>query len=225
MTHDLLSMSCSNLEIHHLPFQAMGEPAKPIAAPSKLLEPRISIFRRNSKYVQLKATIASISGQCKGIKLIWKLLFHVWQVETWNSHVQSDTFSTLLIRIWQRLTMQKNCKQNYAAPMGSRSLLNVMCMPFPKAYDVPTLKQMGSVPKTAQGSIEKRGLFLFPPATLLKNLQPKVTQRVGNLRFAWPLKGADSIIFIARRFRRCSQVSSPISWVVRLQASPAWLQC
>ena len=106
----------------------------------------------------------------------------------------------------------------------SRSFLNVMCMRFPKAYDVPTLKQMGSVPKTAQGSIKKRGLFLFPPATLLKNLQPKVTQRVGNLRLAWPLKGADSIL-IARRFRRCSQVSSPISWVVRLQASPAWLQC
>lgn len=63
-------------------------------------------------------------------------------------------------------------------------------MPFPKAYDVPTLKQMGSVPKTAQGSIEKRGLFLFPPATLLKNLQPKVTQRVGNLRLATLAKGS-----------------------------------
>lgn len=48
------------------------------------------------------------------------------QVETWNSHVQSDTFSTLLIRIWQRLTMQKNCTQNYAARMGTKAPIDLL---------------------------------------------------------------------------------------------------
>ena len=130
MAHDLLSTSCSNLEIHHLRFQAMGEPAKPIAAPSKLLEPHISIFGKKLKVCQTQG------HHC----------LHQWPMQRHQAHlealvpclvklrlgmtmskVQSDTFSTLLILTYlAKLHMQKNCKRNYAARMRTKAPIDLM---------------------------------------------------------------------------------------------------
>ena len=71
-------------------------------------------------------------------------------------------------------------------------------------------------------------------STLPKNLQPRIRlhRELGTSDLALASNGADSII-LAKSSKSLqagfgdalSQVSSPISWVVRLQASPAWPQC